>query len=147
MATPGRRSSLIGNVPLRFGSHRRAVSASSARWPAAPEANLDARRAKTKPIVDAFFSWCDDQAPLALDETPISRGIGYARNQREALERFLDDGRRGSRAWRRPRRGSPSKSVELAQAARGAVVARGPPSRGSHDDQKPSAGTAPAPWS
>jgi transposase len=60
---------------------------------APPEAKLEARRAKTKPIVDAFFSWCDSEAPLVLDETPISRGIGYARNQRRALERFLDDGR------------------------------------------------------
>ncbi|MBX7117138.1 MAG: transposase [Myxococcaceae bacterium] len=28
-----------------------------------------------------------------LDETPISRAVGYARNQREALQRFLTDGR------------------------------------------------------
>src|SRR5205814_842857 len=48
---------------------------------AAPEEKLEARRAKTKPIVDAFFSWCDAQAPLVLDETPISRGSGSARQQ------------------------------------------------------------------
>jgi transposase len=28
-----------------------------------------------------------------VDETPIAKAIGYARNQREALERFLSDGR------------------------------------------------------
>mgnify|MGYP001275299493 CR=1 FL=1 len=28
-----------------------------------------------------------------LDETPASKAIGYARNQREALSRFLTDGR------------------------------------------------------
>jgi transposase len=28
-----------------------------------------------------------------LDETPIARAIGYARNQRDALSRFLENGR------------------------------------------------------
>jgi transposase len=27
-----------------------------------------------------------------VDETPIAKAIGYARNQREALARFLSDG-------------------------------------------------------
>jgi transposase len=51
------------------------------------------RRAKSRPIVDKFFEWCDTQAPLVLDETPMSAGTTYARNQRVALRRFLDDGR------------------------------------------------------
>jgi len=29
----------------------------------------------------------------ALDDTPLAKAIGYARNQRDALRRFLDDGR------------------------------------------------------
>ena len=53
----------------------------------------DARRQKSRPIVDAFFAWCDEQAAVVLDETPISKAIGYARNQRVALSRFIDDGR------------------------------------------------------
>ena len=28
-----------------------------------------------------------------LDEKPLAKAIGYTRNQREALRRFLDDGR------------------------------------------------------
>jgi hypothetical protein len=28
-----------------------------------------------------------------LDETPSAKAVGYARNQRVALSRFLDDGR------------------------------------------------------
>jgi transposase len=51
------------------------------------------RRAKARPIVDKFFDWCDAQAPHVLDETPIQAAITYARNQRIALRRFLDDGR------------------------------------------------------
>jgi transposase len=52
-----------------------------------------ARAAESKPIVDAFFAWCDDEAARVLDETPTAKAIGYARNQRVALQRFLDDGR------------------------------------------------------
>ena len=52
-----------------------------------------ARKAKSKPIVDAFFRWCDEQRPRVLDEAPISKALNYAHNQRVALARFLDDGR------------------------------------------------------
>ena len=51
------------------------------------------RDKRSRPIVDAFFSWCDAEAPSVLDDTPISDGIRYARNQRVGLSRFLDDGR------------------------------------------------------
>ena len=58
-----------------------------------PEERLRVRKQKSKPIVDDFFAWVDSQAPLVLDETPISKAITYSRNQREALKRFLEDGR------------------------------------------------------
>ncbi|MCC6748341.1 MAG: IS66 family transposase [Deltaproteobacteria bacterium] len=58
-----------------------------------PEQRLAVRQAESRPIVERFFSWCEEQAELVLDETPICKGIGYARNQRTALERFLADGR------------------------------------------------------
>jgi transposase len=51
------------------------------------------RDKRSRPIVDAFFSWCDAEAPSVLDDTPISDGIRYARNQRVGLCQFLDDGR------------------------------------------------------
>lgn len=60
---------------------------------ATPEEKLRRRTKDAKPIVEAFFAWCDDEALKVLDETPISKAIGYARNQREALKRFLSDGR------------------------------------------------------
>ncbi|MDC0675320.1 IS66 family transposase [Nannocystis radixulma] len=53
----------------------------------------ETRREKSRPIVDAFFAWCDEHAADVLDDTPIARAIGYARNQRTALTRFLADGR------------------------------------------------------
>ena len=58
-----------------------------------PEDRLARRRAEAKPIVDDFFAWCDAEALKVLDETPISKAIQYARNQREALHQFLSDGR------------------------------------------------------
>ena len=60
---------------------------------ASAEARLAARRAESKPIVDAFFTWCEAEAGRVLDETPTAKAIGYALNQRVALQRFLDDGR------------------------------------------------------
>jgi len=58
-----------------------------------PEERLRVRQQRSKPIVEDFFAWVDSQAPLVLDETPISKAITYSRNQREALKRFLEDGR------------------------------------------------------
>ena len=51
------------------------------------------RRKVSAPIVDAFFAWCDEQAEVALDGSPLAAALTYARNQRAALRRFLDDGR------------------------------------------------------
>lgn len=51
------------------------------------------RQKRSKPIVESFLSWCDAEANHVLDDTPISDGIRYARNQRVGLARFLEDGR------------------------------------------------------
>jgi transposase len=51
------------------------------------------RRMKSKLIVDEFFEWCDAEAELVLDESPMAKAFGYALNQELALRRFLDDGR------------------------------------------------------
>jgi transposase len=51
------------------------------------------RLRESRPLVDRFFAWCDAEAERVLDETPIARAIGYARNQRVALQRFLEDAR------------------------------------------------------
>jgi transposase len=57
-----------------------------------PRKKLRQRRLdQSKPTVDAFFAWCEVEADRVLDESPIADGIRYACNQREALQRFLDD--------------------------------------------------------
>lgn len=50
------------------------------------------RQRESRPVVERFFAWCDAEAERVLDRTPIATMIGYARNQRVALCRFLDDG-------------------------------------------------------
>ena len=59
---------------------------------ASPPEKLRRRQLDAKPLVDAFFAWCDEESLKVLDETPISKAIGYARNQRAALRQFLTDG-------------------------------------------------------
>lgn len=49
------------------------------------------REERSRPIVRDFFAWCDAERPRLLDETPISKAVGYASNQRVALMRFLED--------------------------------------------------------
>jgi transposase len=60
---------------------------------APPDEKLRRRQRETKPILEAFFRFCDEEALNVVDETPIAKAIGYARNQRAALSRFLEDGR------------------------------------------------------
>jgi transposase len=60
----------------------------------APRKKRERIRAKhSTPVVERFFSWCDAEWPNLLEDTPIHDGVRYARNQREGLQRFLNDGR------------------------------------------------------
>jgi transposase len=60
---------------------------------APPTTRQTVRQEQSRPIVERFFAWCDGLIDQVLDETPLAKAIGYARNQRDALRRFLDDGR------------------------------------------------------
>ena len=57
-----------------------------------PDEKKRLRQQHSKPIVEAYFAWCDAEALKVLDETPISKAIAYSRNHREAFCRFLEDG-------------------------------------------------------
>jgi transposase len=50
------------------------------------------RQEQSKPIVERFFQWCEQQRDHVLDGSPMADAIRYALNQRTALGRFLDDG-------------------------------------------------------
>jgi transposase len=58
-----------------------------------PGKRRSVRQRESKPIVERFFAWCDEEAGRVLDDTPLQRALTYARNQRTALQRFLDDER------------------------------------------------------
>lgn len=58
-----------------------------------PDERQRNRERLAAPLIDDFFAWCDAEALKVLDETPISKAIAYARNQRAALKQFLSDGR------------------------------------------------------
>ena len=51
------------------------------------------RQVKSTPGEDRFFSWCDAPVKQVIADTPIAQALRYGQNQREALRRFLDDGR------------------------------------------------------
>ena len=62
---------------------------------ASPEERLAARQTETKPILAALDAWLDELAasPALVPGTPLATAVGYSRNHRVALRRFLDDPR------------------------------------------------------
>lgn len=62
---------------------------------ASPDERRAVRQKETKPILDALDSWLDELAasPALVPGTPLATAVGYSKNHRTALRRFLDDGR------------------------------------------------------
>lgn len=57
-----------------------------------PVSKRQTRQERSKPIVDKYFDWCNEQLNFVLDDTPIQKAINYSVNQKIALSQFLDDG-------------------------------------------------------
>ena len=57
---------------------------------AAPEERLRVRRAESRPIVEAFYAWLDTLQP---GHKKLKDAVTYAQNQKEALLRFMEEGR------------------------------------------------------
>lgn len=57
------------------------------------ERRTKARAQRTGPVLEAFFKWVDSESLQTLPHSPIGRAFTYARNQRNVLARFVDDGR------------------------------------------------------
>jgi hypothetical protein len=51
------------------------------------------RATESKPILARIRDWLDLTTTKVLPQSPIAKGIGYCRNQWQALCRFADDGR------------------------------------------------------
>ena len=86
LSEPEQAREAIALIGRLFGNERKFAGLSAKK-------RKKERLRKSRPIVDAFFDWCDARADTVLDDTPLAKAIGYARNQREALHTFLRDGR------------------------------------------------------
>jgi transposase len=66
-----------------------------ASWRSRPPAERKRLRdLHLRPHIASFFAWVDEQRPLFKDQRGYERtALEYTNNQREALMRFLDDGR------------------------------------------------------
>jgi transposase len=58
-----------------------------------PEIRHAVRQARSKPLVEALFTWLEAQLARLPGGSPTAQAIRYALNQRNGLIRFLDDGR------------------------------------------------------
>ena len=56
-----------------------------------PEERKKKRNEKIKPIIDRFYLWCDQVEPRGAT-SKFPEALTYARNQKEPLCRFLEDG-------------------------------------------------------
>jgi len=57
------------------------------------ETRGELRRAESIPIIDAFFEWCEREQREVLPKSPIGQAVSYALAGREALKRYIGDGR------------------------------------------------------
>ncbi len=60
---------------------------------APPSRRTEERRRLAEPVLEAFKAWLDAESLVVLPKAPIADAIGYARNQWDALTRFLEDAR------------------------------------------------------
>lgn len=50
------------------------------------------REETAKPIVDAIFTWCQEQQTQMMPRSGLGEAVGYTLNLKEALNRYLEDG-------------------------------------------------------
>ena len=50
------------------------------------------RQAEARPLLDRFWSWCDECRRESLPKSALGLAIQYALNLRPALERHIEDG-------------------------------------------------------
>jgi transposase len=58
-----------------------------------PEIRQAVRQARSRPLVEALFTWFEAQLARLPGSSPTAQAIRYAMNHHEGLCRFLDDGR------------------------------------------------------
>jgi transposase len=58
-----------------------------------PEERRRVREERSRPIIDGIFARLEELKAATLPSEPLRKAIDYALNQRQALSRYLDDGR------------------------------------------------------
>jgi len=58
-----------------------------------PEKRYEQRIARSRPVLDAFSAWLDEQSLRVLPKSALGQAIMYCKNQWSRLEAFLLDGR------------------------------------------------------
>jgi hypothetical protein len=58
-----------------------------------PEDRCRVRQQRARPIIDGIFIRLEDLKPATLLSEPLNKAINYPLNQRDALYRYLEDGR------------------------------------------------------
>jgi len=58
-----------------------------------PPYRLAARQSRSKPIVDAFHIWLEQQLPRISGRSMLAEAVRYALTRWDGLTRFLNDGR------------------------------------------------------
>jgi len=88
-SSPIKASEVLGAIQELFLIERRADEKNIS----CPVARLDIRHEHSKPIIEALFTRMEQMQQDCLPKSPIATALGYAINQRVALQRFLEDGR------------------------------------------------------
>jgi transposase len=82
---PGRSHAAIARIGRLYAVEREAREGS---WD--DVRLMAARRERSRPILDQFFAWLDEESGKVLPRSPIGEAISYARSNREALTRYLE---------------------------------------------------------
>lgn len=57
-----------------------------------PNEKQKQRQERSKPILDAFWAWVDENIDNCLPKSKLAKAFGYALNQKDGLMNFLQDG-------------------------------------------------------
>jgi len=82
---PGPCHHVLGQIRQLYAVEREAKELTTAQ-------RLALRDQKSRPIVEALFTWAEEQQRALLPKSGLGEAITYLLNQAEALKRYLDDG-------------------------------------------------------
>lgn len=57
-----------------------------------PDEKVKTRQKESKPLLDEFFQWCDDNKDSVLKNSKISKAFQYALNHKDGLSEYISDG-------------------------------------------------------